>query len=56
MEKPRDGSLMYKVIVVQCNKRLERRFCQGAMFQVKIVIIFVQLLYLSSFMKLVPST
>lgn len=56
MEEPRDSSLLYKVIVVQCNKRLERRFCQSAMFQVKIVGILIQLLYPSSFMKHVPST
>lgn len=33
MEEPTDGTSMYKVILVYCNKRVERQFCQGAVFQ-----------------------
>ncbi|XP_074624953.1 uncharacterized protein LOC141883388 isoform X2 [Acropora palmata] len=33
---------MYKAILAYRNKRLERRFCQGAMFQLKTIIVFVQ--------------
>ena len=42
MEEPTNETATYKVILVYHNEKAERRFCHGAMFQVWILIILVQ--------------
>ena len=42
MEEPTNEMATYKVILVYHNEKTERRFCHGAVFQVWILIILVQ--------------
>lgn len=42
MEEPTNETATYKVILVYRNEKEERRFCHGAVFQVWILIILVQ--------------